>query len=99
MDSVNDVATIIGLVRDVVLLLLLVVALIGALVILRKGVSLINTVKRTVDQAEQIVDTVSRRVVQPAASNPRLMRAMGRAVGFLTGLFKNRRKSEGENDG
>lgn len=99
MDSLNDAATIIGIVRDVLLLLLLAVAFIGAIVIVRKAVSLINTVKRTADRVEQIVDTLSRNVVRPAASNPRLMRTMGRALGFLTGLLTNRRRSGGRNDG
>ena len=99
MDSLEEAATIIGMVRDGVLLLLLVVALFGALIIVRKAVSLLNTVKRTADQAEQIIDTLSRRVVQPAASNPRLFRAAGRALGLLTGLLTNRRKSGGRDDG
>ncbi len=99
MDSLNDAATILGVVRDVVLLLLLAVAFISAIVIVRKAVSLINTVKRTADKAEQIVDMLSRRVVEPAASNPRLMRMMGRSVGLLTGLLTNRRRSGGRNDG
>lgn len=97
-ENLDDVATIIGIVRDVVLFLLLVVTLIGAIVILKKALSLINTVKRTVDQAEQIVEMLSQRVVKPAASNPRLMRAMGRAVGLLTGLVTKRR-SGGHDDG
>jgi hypothetical protein len=99
VEFLNDLATILGVVRDVVLLLLLVVALVGVLIIFRKAVSLINTVKRISDQAEQMVDTLSRGVVRPAASNPRLVRAAAGAVRFLTGLLTNRRRSGGRNDG
>ena len=99
MDSVNDIATVVGLIRDFALLLLMVVALVAFLIILRKAVGLINTAKRTADKAEQIIDLVSERVVQPAASNPRLLRALGRAVGFLAGLLSRRRRQGGGNDG
>ncbi len=83
----EDAATIIGMVRDVALLLLLVVMLVAVAIIL----SLINKVKRTVEKAEQMVDAVSKRVVGPATMNPRLFRAFGRAASFLTGIFTNRR--------
>ena len=97
--SLNDAATYIGIARDAVLLVLLVVAFGGAIIIVRKAVSLLNTVKRTAEQAEQIIDTLSRRVVQPATSNPRLFRLVGRAVSLMTGLLTNRRKSGGRDDG
>ena len=99
MDTLNDAATIIGMVRDVVLLLLLVVALVAVTIIARKAVSLLNTVKRTANRAEQMIDMLSSRVVQPASSNPRVFRAVGRAVGLLTGLLTNRWRSGGRNDG
>ncbi len=97
--SLETAATIIGIVRDGVLLLLLLVAGVGAFIIIRKAVSLLNTVKRTAEQAEQMVDMLSRRVVKPAASNPRLVSVLGRGVRLLTGLLTNRRRSGGRNDG
>jgi hypothetical protein len=95
LDTVDNVATIIGIARDVVLFLLLAVALIGALAIFRKVTSLLNTVKRAADQAQQLTDMLSRTLVDPAASNPRITRAIGRAIGWFT----NRRRSGGRDDG
>ena len=99
MDSLNDAATIIGVIRDVVLLLLLVVAFVAVIIIGRKAVSLLNTVKRAADQAEQMIDMLSRKVVRPASSNPGFFRALGRGISLLTGLLTNRRRSGGRNDG
>ncbi|MCL0028892.1 hypothetical protein M1N23_01940 [Dehalococcoidia bacterium] len=84
----ENAATIIGMVRDVALLMLLVMTLVAVVVIL----SLVSKVKRTVEKAEQVIDTVSKwGVFGPATSNPGLFHAFGRAASFFTGLLSNRR--------
>lgn len=84
----ENAATIVGMVRDVALLLLLVMTLVAVTVIL----SLVSKVKRTIEKAEQVMDTVSKwGVFDPAGSNPRLFNVFGRAASFFTGLLSNRR--------
>ncbi|MCH8310985.1 MAG: hypothetical protein IIB17_10910 [Chloroflexi bacterium] len=55
LDIINNVATIIGLARDVVLMLLLTVALIALIVIARKVIGLLNTVRQTAEKAKDRV--------------------------------------------
>jgi hypothetical protein len=88
LDIINDIATIIGLARDVVLFVLLAVALIALIIIARKVIGLLNTVKQTAEKAQELMETVSEKVVTPAASNPKAFRALGSVLGFLTGLLR-----------
>ena len=91
MDITNDIATIIGLARDVVLLLLLTVVLIALIVIAKKVIGLLNTAKRTANKAQDMLETLSERVVKPASSNPRAFRAIGSVLGFLAGFLRRSR--------
>ena len=88
MDIINDIATIVGLARDVILLLLLTVALIALLVIAKKVTGLLSTVKETAEKAQDMLETVSEKVVTPAASNPGALRALVSLLGFFFGRFR-----------
>ena len=88
MDIVTDIATIIGLARDGMLLLLLAAALIAVIVIARKVIGLINTVRNTAEKAHKMLETVSEKVVTPAASNPKAFRVLGSVLGFLARRFR-----------
>ena len=88
MDIVTDIATIIGLARDVILLLLLAAALIAVIVIARKVIRLINTVRNTAEKAHEMLETVSEKVVTPAASNAKAFRVLGSVLGFLARRFR-----------
>ena len=88
MDIINNIASIVGLVRDVILLLLLTVALIALLVIARKVIGLLNTARQTAEKAKDMLETVSERVVKPASSNPVAFRAFGKVLGFLAGFLR-----------
>jgi hypothetical protein len=88
LDIINDIATIVGLARDVILLLLLTAALIAVLVIAKKVTDLLRTVKQTAEKAQDVLDTVSEKVVTPAASNPGALRALVSLLGFLFGRFR-----------
>ena len=88
MDIVTDIATIVGLARDVILLLLLAAALIAVIVIARKVIGLIKAVRNTAEKAQEMLETVSEKVVTPAASNPRTFRVLGSVLGFLARRFR-----------
>ena len=77
------------------LLALLTVALIALLVVFSKIRDLLNTVKETAESVQDAVNTVSEKVVEPAASNAGAMRSIGGFFGFILGLRgRKRRKSK-----
>ena len=88
MDIVTNIATIVGLARDVILLLLLAAALIAVIVIARKVTGLIKAIRNTAEKAQEMLETVSEKVVTPAASNPRAFRVLGSVLGFLARRFR-----------
>ncbi len=101
MDIVEDVAIVVGLVRDVIFLLLLTAALIALLVMLgmiRKLLNAVqetaNTVKETAESVQETVNTVSEKVVEPAASNAGAMRGLGGLFGFLMGMRRRRKREK-----
>ena len=69
METVTDIAAIVGLVRDVVLLVLLTVALVALFIVFGKLRQLLNTVNSTADTIQETVTMVSEKVAEPAASN------------------------------
>ena len=99
MNIVTDIATIVGLVRDVVLLSLLTIALIALLVIFTKIRQLLNTVqetantvKETAESVQETVNTVSEKVVEPASSNAGAMRRLGGFFGLILGMVRRRKQ-------
>ena len=92
---VTNIAIVVGLVRDLILLIILIVALIAILVVFNKIRELLNTVKETAESVQEAVNTVSEKVVEPAASNAGAMRGIGGFFGFILGLRgRNRRKND-----
>ena len=95
--SITDVAEIVGLIRDIVFLLLVVVVLVAALALLRKVTGILGSARRTMQDAENIVSTVSRRVVGPAAAGSGVAFGAGKALSFLLGLARRRRRGGTKN--
>ena len=93
-DTVSDVATIVGLVADVVLLILLTVALIALVVVFTQVRKLLKSAQATVDTVQEAAQTISERVIDPATENVDTGRRIGSAVGFLMGMFRSRRRSK-----
>ena len=101
MGTVEDIAIVVGLVRDVLLLSLLTIALIALLIIAAKIRQLLNTVqetantvKETADSVQETVNAVSEKVVEPAASNAGVMRGVGGVFGFLLGMGRRRKRQK-----
>lgn len=91
-DTVSDIATIVGLVTDVVLLILLTAALIALVMVFALIRKLLSTAQATIDTVQEAAQTVSERVINPAAENVSTGRRIGSAAGFLMGLFGRRRR-------
>jgi hypothetical protein len=89
-------AEIIGIVRDVLLILLLAVALLAVLIVWKKVSSLLGSTKRTVKGAESIVTAVSSKFAGPAAAVSGVAFGAGKVAAFLTGLAKRRRGDDGD---
>ena len=94
METVTDIAAIVGLVRDVVLLVLLTVALVALLIVFGKLRQLLNTVKSTADTVQETVTMVSEKVVEPASSNMGTAKRLGGIAGFALGIFRKRKKDK-----
>ena len=100
--GVTEIAQIIALIRDVAFLLLLIVLLLIALfffVLYRKVASLIDSVRRTVKEVEQIATTVSNKIVAPAAAGSGVAFGAGKVVSFITGMSRRKKERGGNNDG
>ena len=95
--TLTDVAEIVGLIRDIAFLLLVVVAILVPLLLYRKINAVLGSARRTVQNAEDIVSTVSNRVVGPAAAGSGLAFGAGKAVSFLLGLTRRRRRGGKDN--
>ena len=97
--SLTEIAQIIALIRDVAVLLLLIVLLLIPLILYRKIASLIDSVRRTVKEAEQIATTVSDKIVGPAAAGSGVAFGAGKVVSFITGMSRRKKERGGNNDG
>jgi hypothetical protein len=91
--SLDTTATIIGMIRDIVLLLLLVVLLVAVFLILKKVSAILNSVKRTSEKVQDVVTTVSDRLVGPATAGSGVAFGLGKLVAFARGAS---RKNKGE---
>lgn len=91
-DTVGDIATIVGLVRDVVLLILLTTALVALIIVLTQIKRLLKTAQSTFDTVQDAAQTISDRVINPATENVGTGRRIGSTVGFLMGLFRRKRR-------
>ena len=96
--SITDVAEIAGLIRDIAFVLLLLLAILVVLMVYRKVSTVLDSARRTMRDAEEIVSTVSHRFAEQASSVSALASGAGKVVAFLLGLSGRRRKG-GTNDG
>ena len=88
----------IAMIRDIIFLVLLAVTLLAVLILYFKVSSVLSSARRTLKAAEDIATTVSESVVGPAAAGSGVAFGAGKAVAFLFGLSK-RRKKGGKDDG
>ena len=93
---VEAVALYVGLARDILLLLLLLVTLFAVLFTYRKISRVFGSVNRIVKDTEEIVSSVSGNIVRPAAAGSGFAFGLGKVAAFLFGL---RRRKRGSDDG
>jgi len=84
-DIVRDIAFYVGFFRDLLMLAILLVILILVYSIYRKVSQALNSVGRIIDNAEEVVNTVSENIVKPAASNSGVAFNLMKMFAFLRG--------------
>ncbi len=93
-----DFAEVVALVRDVLLIVLLLLATLTLLIVLWKISSLLSSVRRIVDNVEEIVEAVASRIVGPAAAGSGVAFGAGKVAAFFLG-FSKRNNRGGEDNG
>ena len=93
---VEAVALYVGLARDILLFLLLLVTLVAVLFTYRKVSKVFGSVNRIVKVTEEIVSSVSGKIVKPAAASSGVAFGVGKVAAFLFGL---RKRKGGSDDG
>jgi uncharacterized protein YoxC len=95
----SDVAEVIGVVRDIALIAVLLMAMVVLLVTYRKLSSALESIKRTIKSAEDISDALSTKIVGPATAGSGIASSAGKMAGFLFGLLKKSKSKGGKADG
>ena len=90
----EDIALYVGLARDILLLLLLLVTLLVVLFTYRKISRVFRAANRIVKETEEIVSAVSGKIVKPAASGSGVAFGVGKIAAFLYGLIRRKRGSD-----
>ena len=93
---VEGIAVYVALARDILLLLLLLVTLMAVLFTYRKISRVFRSANRIIRDTEEIVSSVSGKIVRPAAAGSGIAFGVGKIAAFLFGL---RRKKGGSDDG
>ena len=89
--NVADFAEWIGIVRDGAFLFLIVVAVLLVLMLYQKVSKVLDSAKRTIKSAEEIVTTVSGKMVKPVAVGSGAAFGLGKMAAFVLGFSKRRR--------
>ena len=84
------------MIRDIVLLVLLVVMTLAVLIIYVKVAKVLDLAKRTLEDVESIVSTVSEKVVAPAAAGSGVAFGAGKVAAFLLGARRSKKKDKDE---
>ena len=86
----EDIQQIVALARDIAVLAFSLGLLIMAFILYRKLSGLLNSAKRTVDGAEQIVTVISKRMVGPLTAGAGVASGFGKVASSIFGFGKNR---------
>ena len=82
------------MIRDIVFLALLVVMTLAVLLIYVKVSKVMNMVRRTLEDIEGVVSTVSEKLVAPAAAGSGLAFGAGKVAAFLFGTRRSKKTKE-----
>ena len=92
-------AQIIGIIRDVVLIVILLLAMVALLVSFRKISAALNSLGRTVKNVQEVSDALSEKIVGPATAGSGVAFRTGKLAAFFLGLTRRSRRKGGTDDG
>jgi uncharacterized membrane protein (Fun14 family) len=99
VNALSEAAEIIGVVRDVAIISILLVAMAILVFVLWKLSAFLNSARRTMKNAEEITAAVSDRIVGPAAAGSGVAFGAGKLAAFVLGWSKGKKRQGGEDDG
>ena len=83
--TLGDFADVTGIVRDILLVLIVLVSLFILVGVYRKLSAVLESVKRTAASVDEMVETVSERIVGPATAGSGAAYGLGKAMAFFSG--------------
>lgn len=95
----EELRTLVAFIRDVTFIAVLLIALLLALLLFRQVSKLVGSVRRVMDEAEEMVTTVSDRIVRPASAGSGVAFGAGKVLAFLSGFRRRNRRRNKRRDG
>jgi hypothetical protein len=95
----SEAAEIIGVIRDIAIVLILLLAMIVLIVVFRKVSAALDSARRAVKSAEEVAAALATRIVGPAAAGSGVAFGAGKLAAFVLGWSSKRRKKGGGTDG
>ena len=92
-------AQIVGLIRDIALIVILLVAMVALLVSYRKVSALLDSLGRTVKGVQEVSDALSEKIVGPATAGSGVAFRTGKLAAFFFGLTRKLRRKGGTDNG
>ena len=92
--TLGDFADVTGIIRDVLLILIFLVSLFLLVAFYRKLSAVLESAKRTAANVDEIVETVSERIVGPATAGSGVAFGLGKAMAYFAGRKSKNRKEE-----
>ena len=83
--TLGDFADITGIVRDVFLVLIVLVSLFLLVGLYRKLSAVLESAKRTAASVDEMMETVSEKIVGPATAGSGVASGLGKAMAFFSG--------------
>ena len=97
--SLTEIADIVGVIRDFALIFVLLIALVFLLVVYKKVSSVLDSVRRTMNSAEEVAAAVSSGIVKPARRGSGVAFGAGKVAASIFGLMRNLGRKGGRNNG
>ncbi len=87
-----------GIVRDFLLIVLFLIAIVALIAMYAKLSAVLESVKRTAANADKIMETVSDKIIEPAAAGSGVAYGLGKMTAFLSGR-RSKKSKGGQTDG
>ncbi len=97
--SLAEAANTIAIVRDIVLIVIVSATTLVLLFLFRKVSKVLDSAATILDRVENIAETMSSRIVGPAAAGTGVAFGAGKLAAFVLGFSKKRKKEGGEDNG